>query len=126
LLLSDPRKLLGNLHPRLVDDFSTAAYMINRRHAEKLMSLHVRDDKYKLDNGVRPRAVADDLIYNSGNTYSVPLLFYKLELGSSAPRAYQSFHRASHDGIFNFWYQSGSQISIDQVTGLRSIFWVSY
>ena len=52
------------IHKRFVNDFSTACYMITRHHAEKLMKYHVRGEKYKIDNGVKPRAVADDLIYN--------------------------------------------------------------
>ena len=68
------------LHKRFVNDFSTACYMITRHHAEKLLRYHCRGDKYKLDNGCKPRAVADDLIYNSGNTYAIPLLLYKTEL----------------------------------------------
>ena len=60
------------LHRRFVNDFSTACYMITRHHAEKLIKHHVKGpDKYRLDNGVKPRPVADDLIYNSGNTYSL-------------------------------------------------------
>ena len=43
-----------------MNDFSTACYIISRHHAEKLIRLHCRGDKYKLDNGVKPRAVADD------------------------------------------------------------------
>jgi hypothetical protein len=62
------------LHKRFVNDFSTACYLITRHHAEKLLKFHVKGDKYRLDNGVKPRPVADDLIYNSGNTYSIPLL----------------------------------------------------
>jgi len=38
------------LHKRFVNDFSTAAYMITRHHAEKLLKYHIRGDKYKLDN----------------------------------------------------------------------------
>ena len=68
------------LHRRFVNDFSTACYIISRHHAEKLIKLHCRGDKYKLDNGVKPRAVADDLIYNSGNTYAVPIFLYKVQL----------------------------------------------
>ena len=68
------------IHKRFVNEFSTACYLITRHHAEKLIRLHCRGDKYKLDNGVRPRPVADDLIYNSGNTYSLPLLLYKIQL----------------------------------------------
>lgn len=105
------------IHKRFVNEFSTACYAITRHHAEKLIRLHTRDGKYKLDNGVKPRPVADDLLYNSGNTYSVPLLLYKLELGSSIhPEHIDSFHRASHDGIFNFWSQAGAQLTIDQLT----------
>ena len=64
------------IHKRFVNEFSTACYIITRHHAEKLIRLHCRGDKYKLDNGVRPRPVADDLLYNSGNSYSLPLLLY--------------------------------------------------
>ena len=43
------------LHKRFVNDFSTACYLINRNHAEKLLKFHSRGDKYKLDNGCKPR-----------------------------------------------------------------------
>jgi len=105
-----------NLHRRFINDFSTACYMITRHHAEKLLRHHVRDDKYKLDNGVKPRAVADDLIYNSGNTYAVPILLYKLELGSSIhPDHIDIFHRQSHDGILNYWQQRGPDLTISDI-----------
>jgi len=105
------------LHKRFVNDFSTAAYMITRHHAEKLLKHHVRGDKYKLDNGVKPRPVADDLIYNSGNTFSIPLFLYKIALGSSIhPEHIDVFHRGSHDGLLNFWQQSGHDLTIDNLT----------
>ncbi len=69
LAIINPAQVHLQIHRRFVNDFSTACYMITRHHAKKLMDLHVRGDKYKLDNGVKPRAVADDLIYNSGNTF---------------------------------------------------------
>jgi len=106
-----------SLHKRFVNDFSTACYIITRHHAEKLIKHHIRGDKYKLDNGVKPRAVADDLVYNSGNTFSIPLLLYKLELGSSIhPEHIDIFHRNSHDGILNFWQQNGASLSIESLT----------
>ena len=105
------------IHTRFVNDFSTACYVITRHHAEKLLKLHVRGDKYKLDNGVKPRPVADDLIYNSGLTFAVPLLLYKIEMGSSIhPDHIDTFHRKCHDGILNFWMQSGYEMSVDQIT----------
>jgi GR25 family glycosyltransferase involved in LPS biosynthesis len=101
------------LHKRFVNDFSTAAYMITRHHAEKLIKFHIRGEKYKLDNGCKPRAVADDLIYNSGNTYAIPLFLYKIDLGSCIhPEHIDVFHRQSHDGILQYWQQNGSQTNI--------------
>jgi hypothetical protein len=115
LAVINPRKLLGNLHPRLVDDFSTAAYMINRRYAEKLMALHVRGDKYKLDNGVRPRAVADDLIYNAGKTYAIPVFIYKLDLGSTIhPEHVDVFHKGSRDGLLAWWQNESNKMETHQ------------
>jgi hypothetical protein len=105
--------LYVKLHKRFVNDFSTACYIINRHHAEKLIKHHIRDDKYKLDNGVKPRAVADDLIYNSGNTFSIPLLLYRLELGSTIhPEHIDVFHKASHDGLRDFWEKQGYEMNI--------------
>jgi GR25 family glycosyltransferase involved in LPS biosynthesis len=104
------------IHTRFVNDFSTACYAITRHHAEKLIKYHIRGNKYKLDNGVKPRPVADDLIYNSGITYAVPLLLYKIELGSSIhPEHIDVFHRSSHDGILNFWQQTGAQMALEQI-----------
>ena len=104
------------LHKRFVNDFSTACYIINRHHAEKLLKFHVRDGKYKLDQGVRPRAVADDLIYNSGNTFSIPLFLYRIELGSSIhPEHIDVFHRSSHDGLLQFWERQGYEMNIDDL-----------
>ena len=103
-----------SIHTRFVNDFSTACYVITRHHAEKLLKLHVRGDKYKLDNGVKPRPVADDLVYNSGLTFAIPLLLYKIEMGSSIhPDHIDTFHRNCCNGILNFWETRGHEISID-------------
>ena len=106
--------LHARIHKRFVNDFSTACYMITRHHAEKLIKFHCRGDKYKLDNGVKPRAVADDLIYNSGNTYSIPIFLYKIALGSSIhPDNIDNFHKASHEALTMFWKTSGSDWKVD-------------
>jgi len=104
------------IHKRFVNEFSTACYLITRHHAEKLIRLHCRGDKYKLDNGVRPRPVADDLIYNSGNTYSLPLLLYRIELGSSIhPEHVDAFHKGNFESQFNYWSQKGAQVGVNEV-----------
>ena len=104
LAIINPGAIYARLHKRFVNDFSTACYMITRHHAEKLIRLHCREDKYKLDQGSKPRAVADDLIYNSGNTYAIPLFLYKIALGSDIHDIHiDVFHRSSHDGLWQFW-----------------------
>ena len=107
----NPGQLFLKMHKRFVNDFSTASYLITRHHAEKLVRLHCRGDKYKLDQGAKPRAVADDLIYNSGNTYAMPLLLYKIEMGSSIHGDHvEVFHRSSHNGLTNFWQNDSNKI----------------
>lgn len=69
-------KIYFKIHNHFVDEYSTAAYLINRRYAEKLLSLHKKENKYDLANTL-PRATAEDVIYNSGVTYSMPLLLYR-------------------------------------------------
>ena len=71
------------MHKRFINDFSTACLYDHSSALSKLMELHVRGEKYKIDNGVKPRAVADDLIYNSGNTFAIPLFLFKIDMGSS-------------------------------------------
>jgi len=106
------------LHKRFVNDFSTACYVISRHHAEKLVRLHCRGgytgvQKYKIDQGVKPRAVADDLIYNSGNTFAIPLLMYKVEMGSSIhPEHVAVWHVNSHKALWGWWSQEGAKIDI--------------
>jgi len=101
------------LHKRFVNDFSTACYAITRYHAEKLVRLHCRGKKYKLDQGVKPRPVADDLVYNSGNTFAIPLFMYKVELGSSIhPDHVEVFHKSNHEALWGYWSQAGASINI--------------
>ena len=103
------------IHKRFVNEFSTACYIINRHHAEKLIRLHCRGEKYKLDNGVRPRPVADDLLYNSGNTYSLPLLLYRIELGSTIhPEHLDVFHKGNFNVQNNYWTTSGADMPIEE------------
>ena len=101
------------LHKRFVNDFSTACYLITRHHAEKLLRFHTRKGKYKLDNGCKPRAVADDLIYNAGNTYAIPMLVYNYQLGSSIhPEHVDAFHKGNYEAQTNFWVQNSSTVDI--------------
>ena len=111
LAIINPASVHLQMHRRFVNDFSTACYLITRHHAEKLVRLHCRGDKYKLDQGVKPRAVADDLIYNSGNTFAMPLFLYRIELGSSIHDEHINvFHKSSHEGLWQFWKNDSNKI----------------
>jgi GR25 family glycosyltransferase involved in LPS biosynthesis len=104
-------------HNRFINDFSAAFYVITRHHAEKIIRNHIRGEKYKLDNGVKPRPTSEDLVFGSGVTYSSPLFLYNLDLGSNIhPEHIDIFHRNSHDGIKNFWREQGYMLTIDQIT----------
>ena len=63
------------LHLKFINDFSAAFYLISRHHAAKVLRNHMRGDKWKLDNGVKPRAVSEDTILETGKTYTIPLFF---------------------------------------------------
>ena len=111
----------GNLHLQIhrhqMNEFSTACYVITRHHAEKLLKNHIVGDKYRLDQNIKPRMVADDLIYNSGLTFTTPLFLYKLELGSTIHEDHiDTFHRASYEGLKFFWENKGSELPVEQIT----------
>lgn len=111
LAVINPAELHIRMHLRFVNDFSTACYIIRRHHAEKLVRLHCRGDKYKIDQNVKPRAVADDLIYNSGLTFAMPIFAYKIALGSSIHDVHvNTFHKSSHDGLWEFWKKTSPTI----------------
>lgn len=112
LAVINPVEVHIRLHLRFVNDFSTACYMIRRSHAQKLVKMHCRGNFYKLDQDVKPRAVADDLIYNSGLTFAIPLFLYKIELGSSIHDMHVNvFHKSSYEGLWNFWKNQAPQIT---------------
>lgn len=111
LAIINPQSITVRMHRRFVNDFSTACYVINRHYAQKLVNLHCRGDKFKLDQGVKPRVVADDLIYNSGNTFAMPLFLYKLDLGSDIHDIHiEVFHKSSYEGLWGFWRDSAPKI----------------
>jgi len=111
LAIINPGVVYASMHARWVNDFSTACFMITRHHAKKLIDHHCVGDKFRLDQGVKPRPVADDLIYNCGRTNAIPLFHYKIELGSSIhPEHIEVFHKGSHQGILDHWREQLAQM----------------
>jgi hypothetical protein len=101
------------LHHKFINDFSAAVYLITRHHAAKIIKNHIRNDKYKLDNGVKPRAVSEDVILESGKTYTIPLFLYNLSFGSTIhPEHIGVFHKGPHAALSNYWQQQGLSVDI--------------
>ena len=101
------------LHHKFINDFSAAAYLISRHHAAKMMKYHIRGDKYKLDNGVKPRAVSEDTILETGKTYTIPLFLYNLDFSSTIHQEHIGvFHQGPHTALSNYWQQQGPDVDI--------------
>ena len=116
LAIINPGVVYASMHARWVNDFSTACFMVTRHHAKKLIDHHCVGDKFRLDQGVKPRPVADDLIYNCGRTYAIPLFHYKIEMGSSIhPEHIEVFHKGSHQGILDHWRENLAQMEDQNV-----------
>ena len=101
------------LHLKFINDFSAAFYLLSRHHAAKILKNHMRGDKWKLDNGVKPRAVSEDTILETGKTYTIPLFLYNLNFQSSIHQEHIGiFHKGPYDALLNWWQQSGAGIDI--------------
>jgi len=101
------------LHLKFINDFSAAVYLITRHHAAKVLKNHMRGDKWKLDNGVKPRAVSEDTILESGKTYTIPLFLYNLSFDSTIHQEHIGvFHQGPHAALSNYWQQQGPSIDI--------------
>ena len=105
-----------NLHHYFINNFSAAAYLISRHHAAKIIKNHIRGEKFKLDNGVSPRAVSEDTIFGTGKTYSIPLFLYRLDLGSAIhPEHIDIYHRGSHNALMDFWRNQGYEMDLNDL-----------
>ena len=101
------------LHLKFINDFSAAFYLISRHHAAKVLKNHMRGDKWKLDNGVRPRAVSEDTVLETGKTYTIPLFLYNLDFASSIHQEHITvFHKAPHDALLGWWQQNGAGLDL--------------
>lgn len=102
--ITSTKNLRANLHPRLINDFCAAFYVITRHHAEKILKLHCRGDKFKLDQKLKPRATSEEIIYNTGRTYSIPLFTYRYDFDSGIHQDHiEIFHKNNVEGVLNFW-----------------------
>ncbi len=98
------KNLRVNLHPRLINDYCTVMYVITRHHASKIIKMHFKNGKFKLDQKFKPRAASEEVVYNSGKTYSIPLFIYRCDFNSSIHQDHiETFHKGNAEAILNFW-----------------------
>lgn len=115
------------LHKKFIDDYSTCCYVINRSYAKKILGYHVIDNKFKIDQGVKPIATADHLIYNAGNTYSVPVILYNINFNNNSSitsnenSMSETIHKINYDRLTKFWAETGKDINVKDLTNYDAI-----
>ena len=115
----NPNGIHLKLHHRFINDFSAACYIITRHHATKVLKCHQRGNLWKIDQNIRPRAVSEDLILDSGKGYALPILNYRLDMGSAIHEEHiDIFHKDSKQGLEEFWKLNGQDILLDQIMEL--------
>ena len=103
------------LHRKFINDFSAAFYLITRHHAGKILRTHCRGEQYKLDQNIKPRAVSEDVILETGKVYTIPIVLYNLRFPSGIHQEHIGyFHKAPHSALLNYWESAGSQMSIQE------------
>ena len=119
LTIINPNGITLKLHHRFINDFSAACYLITRHHASKLLKLHSRGSQWKIDQNIRPRAVSEDLILDSGKSYATPLFNYRLDMGSAIHEEHiEIFHKNSNHALTDFWRENGGDVKIQEVMQL--------
>lgn len=114
--ITSTKNLRVNLHPRLINDFCAAFYIITRHHAEKIIKHHVKGDKYRLDQKIKPRATSEEIIYNSGITYSMPLFTYRYDFDSGIHQDHiEVFHKQNVEGVMNFWKNRPPELGTNEL-----------
>ena len=96
-----------SLHVHQTTDFSCVCYLINRRYAEKLMSLYWRDGSWKLDYFSAYPLTAEEVLYKPGVCISLPLFTYTNEFESSiqTKEHMKLYHVPSREFIVSIWKQ---------------------
>lgn len=114
--ITSTKNLRANMHPRLINDFCAAFYVISRHHAKKIVKCHIRGNKFKLDQNIKPRAASEEIIYNSGKTYSIPLFTYRYDFESGIHQEHvEVFHKQNVEGLMKFWKNRPPELDTNQL-----------
>lgn len=119
LTIINPNGITLKLHHRFINDFSAACYLITRHHATKILKMHQRGDLWKIDQKIKPRSVSEDLILDSGKSYSTPLFNYRIDMGSAIHEEHiDIFHKGSKNALAEFWERDAIEHTVDDIMEL--------
>lgn len=114
--ITSTKNLRANLHPHLINDFCAAFYVITRHHASKILKHHVKGNKFKLDQRIKPRATSEEIVYNAGRTYSMPLFTYRYDFESGIHQDHiEIFHKQNVEGVMNFWQNRPPELGTEEL-----------
>jgi GR25 family glycosyltransferase involved in LPS biosynthesis len=83
--------------------WSTACYLIKRSYGEYLVKKHYVNNKYNIYNKILKLNVADVLLYNFGNAYSMPLFTHDMDMENSINHNHEEQHNKSKNNIDRWW-----------------------
>ena len=88
-------------HKRTSKDESTAAYLIKKDYAKKMLNKYLIDGKFNLPK----QCVADHFIYNEGNVYAEALFVVHEEMGmvSDINPQDKNLQWIERDKVLNYW-----------------------
>lgn len=103
------------LHDRHHEEWSTASYLIKREYAEYIVKKYCKNDRYNLSL-YNNKAVADNLIYTSGRTYTVNIFSYNTDFTSNIHEDHlDNVHRPTRKYVLEWWKQNGKNVSIQEI-----------
>jgi hypothetical protein len=115
------------LHP-ILPAHGVGGCMINRRYAEKIISLHYKDDKFDLSQKIcnynwseiestNPNFTVDYFLCHNGKTYSIPLFSINQRFGSYAENICRKEERSdlefSYKACKKWWTELRDQYTLD-------------
>lgn len=109
-----------NKNTRMSYAWSTACYLIKRNYAKALVDSHYIDGKYKLESYGYKNQAADVILYNLGNSYSIPLFTHILDTQNSINKTHSDFHTRSKNNIDSWWQKNGNKYNKKQFFDLSN------
>jgi len=112
------------LHP-ILSAHGTGASLINRRYAEKIMSLHYKEGKFDLCQRINnsqwsmaPNVTLDYFLGHNGKTYCIPLISINPDLGSYVENICRKDERKdlefSHKAYQKWWTELRDKYTLEE------------